>query len=122
MKRCWFGGGLLVLLLIAGLLVSREMGRFHLSLREELLQAAELTAEDREAAQSLANQAREKWESRRKFAAVLSDHAPMDQIQEHFTLLTPEAEEEDFREVCLRLAAQLEALGHGQLLTLENLF
>ena len=122
MKRCWFGGGLLVLLLITGLLVSREMGRFHLSLSESLLQAAELTGSDRDAAQSKADQAREHWESRRKFAAVLSDHAPMDDIQEHFSLLTPEAEEEDFREVCLRLASQLQVLGHGQLLTLENLF
>jgi hypothetical protein len=113
---------LLIFLLIAGLLVSREMGRFHLSLREELLAAASLTGEDREAAQTKADQARENWENRRKFAAVLSDHAPMDQIQEHFSLLTPEAEEEDFRETCLRLAAQLQALGHGQLLTLENLF
>lgn len=122
MKRCWFGGGLLLLLLIGGLLTGREMGGFHLQLSEQMELAAHLTEEDREAAQAQADQALAQWESRRKFTAVLTDHAPMDQIQENFNLLTPAAEAEDFREVCLRLSAQLEALGHGQLLTLENLF
>lgn len=122
MKRCWFGGGLLLLLLIAGLLIGRKAGSFHLELSEALLQAAALTDNDRDGAQAQVNQARRQWESRRKFTAVLTDHAPMDQIQENFSLLTPQAEAEDFREVCLRLASQLEALGHGQLLTLENLF
>jgi hypothetical protein len=122
MKRCWFGGGLLIFLLVAGLLVSREMARFHLELSEQMFLGAELTDEDRAAAQYMADQVRSKWEDRKKFAAVLTDHTPMEQIDEYFTLLTPEAEEEDFRETCLRLAAQLEALGHGQLLTLENPF
>ncbi len=122
MKRCWFGGLLLALLLTLGLITSRWMGRFSLSLSEDLRQTAELTGEDRAAAQEKANQSFEKWESRRKFAAVLADHAPMEEIQANFALLTPEAEAEDFRETCLALSSQLETLGHGQLLTLENLF
>lgn len=122
MKRCWFGAGLLALLLFGGFLTSRFLEDFTLSLREDMLLAADLTREDRPAAQREADQARRKWESRRKFAAVLADHEPMEQIEEHFALLTPEAEAEDFRETCLRLSAQLEALGQSQLLTLENLF
>jgi hypothetical protein len=46
----------------------------------------------------------------------------MELIDENFALLTRSAEEEDFRETCLRLSAQLKALGEGQMLTLENLF
>ena len=122
MKRCWFGGGLLLLLLMGGLLISREMGQFHLQLSQQMRTAAALTDADREAAQAQADQALAQWERRRKFTAVLTDHTPMDQIQENFSLLTPAAEAEDFREVCLRLASQLEALGQGQQLTLENLF
>lgn len=122
MKRCWFGGGLLILLLISGLLLSRFMGRFHRQLGETMVRAAEMTGENRESAQVAADRARGQWEDRRWLTAVLNDHAPMETIEEHFALLTPQAKEEDFREVCLRLAAQLKALGEGQLLTLENLF
>ena len=122
MKRCWFGGGLLVLLLLAGLLTSREMGRFCRELSQDMVRAAEAAGEDREEAQLLADRVRVRWERRRKFAAVLSDHAPMEEIEENFSLLTPEAEEEDFRETCLRLSSQMTALGEAQLLTLENLF
>ena len=110
MKRCWFGGGLLLLLLLTGLWSSRSMDRFCLSLSRDMARAAALTEEDRNAAQSLANAVHRQWESRRKLAAVLSAHAPMEQI------------EEDFRETCLRLSARLEALGTAQRLSLENLF
>lgn len=121
MKRCWFGGGLLILLLIAGFLTSRELEDFSQSLSEDMVLAAALTREDRAAAQEKVDKAREIWEDRKKFAAFVADHAPMEQIEEHFALLVPEAEADDFREVCLRLSKQLQALGHGQLLTLENL-
>ena len=121
MKRCWFGGGLLLLVLLAGILTSREMGNFCRELSENMSSAADIVGEDREEAQLLANRVRVRWEKRRKFAAVLSDHAPMEQIEENFCLLTPEAEEEDFQETCLRISAQLKALGEAQLFTLENL-
>lgn len=120
MKRCWFGAGLLLLLLIFGLLTARAMEQFHESLGEELLAAADLAETDPAAAELLAGQAREKWEKRRKFTALLADHAPMDQIREDFSAL--DSREADFREICLRLASQLDALGKGQQLSWENLF
>ena len=122
MKRCWFGGGLLVLLLLAGLWTSGKMGSFCSCLSQDMNRAADMAVEDREEAQLLADRVRVRWEKHRKYAAVLSDHAPMEEIEENFTLLTPEAEEEDFRETCLRLGSQMKALGEAQLLTLENLF
>ena len=122
MKRCWLGGALLLLLLLAGLWTSRKMDGFCQSLSRDMTRAAELTGENRAEAQVLADQVRRRWESRQKLAAVLVDHAPMEQIEENFRLLNRAAEEEDFRETCLRLSSQLEALGSGQTFSLENLF
>ena len=122
MRRCWLGGALLLLLLLAGLLTSRGFDRFCQSLSRDMSRAAELAGEDRDEALIIANQVRRRWERHRKLAAVLSDHAPMEQIGENLRLLTRTAEEEDFRETCLRLSAQLEALGSGQRFSLENLF
>ena len=122
MKRCWFGGAVLLLLLISGVILSKNMGAFHQELSENMSRAAELAGEDRTSAQELADQTQRTWERRRWLTAVLHDHDPMEMIEENFTLLTPTAEEEDFRETCLRLSAQLKALGEAQLLTLENLF
>lgn len=122
MKRCWFGGGVLLFLLAAGLLLSLYLGNFHRELGETMLRTAALAGENREQAQANSEAALKKWERRRFLSAVLSDHGPMEEIEEHFALLTPAAEEEDFRETCLRLSSQLKALGEGQMLTLENLF
>lgn len=122
MMRCWFGGGLLALLLIVSLLLSSWIGKEQLRLGDSMLRAAELTDTHREKAQETVDQVEKQWERRRWLTAVLSDHAPMEEIEENFQLLNPQAEEEDFREVCLRLAARLKALGEGQLPTLENLF
>ena len=122
MKRCWFGGGLLIFLLIAGLLMSRFMDRVHGQMVETMTQASVLTEEQRSEAQAAVDRARHQWEKHRWLTAVLNDHDPMESIEEQFCLLTPEAEEKDFRETCLRLAAQLKALGESQRLTLENLF
>ncbi len=122
MKRCWFGGALLVLILGAGLIASLSLGRFQRELARDLAQAAQITGADRDRAQILAEEAKEKWDSRRTLTAVLSDHEPMEEIEEHFSLLNPEAEAEDFRETCLRLSARLKALGEAQLPTWENLF
>ena len=122
MKRCWLGGALLLLLLLAGLWSSRGMEKFCQSLSRDMLRAAELAGEDREAALIIVNQVRQQWERRRKLAAVISDHGPMEQIEENLRLLTRAAEEENFRETCLRLSSQLEALGSGQRFSLENLF
>lgn len=122
MKRCWFGGGILVLLLAVGIFTGLYTGKFHQALSEDMIRAAALAGEDREKAQEAAEKVREKWERRAFVTAVLSDHAPMEAIEENFALLTPEAEEEDFRETCLRLSAQLKALGEAQMLSWENLF
>lgn len=122
MKRCWLGGALLLLLLLAGLWSSRRFDNFCQSLSRDMARAAELTGEDRAAAHVLVGRVQDRWKGRRKLAAILSDHAPMEQIEENFRLLARDAEEEDFRETCLRLSAQLEALGSGQRFSLENLF
>ena len=122
MKRCWFGCALLLLLLLTGLWSSRKMDHFCQSLSRDMTRAAALTGENRDDAQVLTDRVRARWNSRRKLAAAFADHAPMEDIDENFRLLNRAAEEEDFREVCLRLSSQLEALGKAQKFSLENLF
>ena len=120
MKRCWFGGGLLLFLLLSGLLMSRFISRFHLELGDTMVQAASLAGENRSEALAAVDRVREQWERLRWLTAVLSDHSPMEEIEEHLALLSPE--EEDFHELCLRLASQFTSIGENQRLTLENLF
>ena len=71
MKRCWFGGGLLVFLLISGLVLSKHMDAFHQDLSEQMTQSAALAGEDRTSAQKLADQTQKSWERRRWLTAVL---------------------------------------------------
>ena len=122
MKRCWFGGVLLLLVLISGMLLSRYMGDFHRDLSNQMTRSAQLAGENRSSAQALADDTRQRWEDRRWLMAIISDHSTMEEIEENFRLLTPEAEDSDFREICLRLSVRLKALGEGQMLSWENLF
>lgn len=117
MKRCWFGAAVLVLLLVLGLLLSLFTTRFWEDLGKDMARAAEQA--QAEAVES-AGQVHARWQKRRPLAAVLCDHAVLEAIEENFHILTPDAE--NYREICLRLAAQLHALAQAQKLTLENVF
>lgn len=111
MKRCWFGGAALALLLAVGLILSLSMARFWEGLGAEMA-AAEGPADG--------TAVYEKWQDRRTLAAVLCDHAQLEAIEENFRALT--GEPENAREICLRLSAQLISLAQSQRPTLENIF
>lgn len=88
MKRCWFGGALLILLLAAGLAVTISMARCHEPIARELDQAAQYALEsDWEQALRCADRAAQRWEAHRKFSAAFSDHAPMEEIDRLFAEL-----------------------------------
>ena len=122
MKRCWFGAGLLVFLLIAGLTVSIAMGNFQKELALEVAQCAEMALSDRAAAKEMLDQAKAKWQKLRPLAAGLADHDPMNEADALFALLVPQAEDADFRENARHLAEVLRHLGQSHLPTLENIF
>lgn len=117
MKRCWYGAAALVLLLVLGLLLSLFTARFWGNMSESLARAAEQP--QGEAVESAAR-VHARWQKWRPLAAVLCDHAALEAIEENFHILTPDAD--NYREICLRLAAQLRALAQSQRLTLENVF
>lgn len=113
MKRCRFGLGLLVLILVLGLISGTYLDRFCTSAGRELVLAARSPAPEEAVGRVL-----QRWEAHRFLAAVLWDHAALEAIEEEFRILRPEAE--DFGETCLRLAAKLQALGRSQKLSWEN--
>ena len=113
MKRCRFGLGLLILILVLGLISGTYLDNFCTSAGRELVLAARSPAPEEAVRQVL-----QRWETHRFLAAVLWDHASLEAIEEEFRILSPGAE--DFGENCLRLAAKLQALGRSQKLTWEN--
>lgn len=125
MKRCYVGAAVLLLLLGLGLLSSRWMDRFHTELSQNAEQAAEAAlAEDWETALSLTRRARKTWEARRDFAAILADHAPLEEVDTLFSLLEAGGIAGDpvaYAEVCTRLSGVLEALAEDQELSWANL-
>lgn len=116
MRRCWLGGGLLVLLLILGLLCSRWSVRFFTDAAQEITLAAEA---ETDRAREIIRQVQDRWQRRRGVHSALLDHAPMEEVDTLFALL--EEEDENFRENCIRLSRLLRQLADSQRLTLENL-
>lgn len=122
MKRCRFGAAALAALLILGLLSSRWMGRHCGSLARIALQAAEAAQqEDWDAANDQITLIRQRWETRRSFAAVLSDHAQLDAVDSLLAILGPGARRATFRDNALRLAQALAALKESQTFSWSNL-
>lgn len=123
MKRCWFGAAALAALLIFGVLSSRWMENHHGAVAAHIDRAADAAArEDWDTALAEAALARQRWAAGRGFAAVLADHAPMEEVDALLALLGPGAEPAAFRENCLRLSRALSALGGSQSLSWANLF
>jgi hypothetical protein len=125
-KRIWFGGALLGLLLILGILCAGFMEDSHLEQAQQLNRAADLAAAGNwNAAKTELSKAHESWDKRSTIIAGLSDHEPMDQIEGSFAQLKVFAQLEDaasFASSCRYLAKQLEALGKSHSLNLQNFF
>lgn len=120
MKRCWIGAGLLALFLILGLVCAFSLARFGEEMEEAVLQAAELGETDPAEAQALLGQTARKWERKRFWLTVLSDHKPIREADTLFALLQNPADPDSFRENVLRLALVLRDLGQAQLPRWEN--
>ena len=115
MKRCWIGAGILVLILVLGLISGAYLRNFCREASSELT----LAAEGKVPAQRIESVHR-RWERYQTLLAMLCDHSSLSAIREEFRILDPE--QENFREICLRLAKKLEALGDSQSLSWANVF
>lgn len=125
MKRFWLGLGLLLALLAVGFLLSGRISRSHLPLAQKLTRAAEAArVSDLSLANSLLEEARQDWERNRNFAAAVTDHSPMEQIESFFAAAeyySQTGDEAELAAACGRLAALTQALAESQMLSWWNL-
>lgn len=124
MKRCRFGLGLLIFLLIGSALVTRVMTQQHKEISRSLEHAA--AAADAKNWEEAARQfaaARKEWEDGWHFSAAFADHEPMEEIDGLFAQAEiylccrdPEA----LAAVCAQLSRMTEAVGEAHALNWRN--
>ena len=119
MTRCYFGAGLLAVLLVLCLgstgLFTRQQRRT-LALAEDALQAAE--AGEWETAGEKVLLARQHWDRTRRISAVLTDHSALEKAEEAFARGENSRDPQDYRLLC----QALQLLLREHRLTLENVF
>ena len=125
MKRCWFGLGLLIILLILSIAVTVYMESIYQPLSDTAAgAAAQALAGDWEGAVQLLRQTRHDWQRHWKSSAAFADHAPMENINALFAQLEVSAalrDEADFAALCAHLSAELDAMGEAHGFTWWNL-
>ena len=126
MKRSWIGAALLVVLLAAGLAVTRYMDRIHDPIARDLAAAGESAlAGDWDRAEVLCRGARQKWEATEVFRACFADHAPMEEVDACLAMADiylRRREQTAFAAACAETAKKAEAMGQAHSLVWENLF
>lgn len=114
MNRCYFGGVLLILLLIAGLLTTWAISRCQEPVARDLEQASEAALQEEwEQTGALIQNAEAQWQRCWRFSASLADHGPMESIDGLFAQLSSYLHSRDataVAAVCAELARQVEAI------------
>ena len=126
MKRCWFGLGLLTILLIGTALITWHMDKAHQPMVEATVEAGQRAIQnDWGNAEALINQARVQWKRNWGINAAFADHEPMEEINGLFAQLDIYCQLCDsvgFAAVCGRLSQSLEAMGDAHSFTWWNVF
>ena len=119
MKRCWFGVGLLAVLLVASLSVTWGMGKIHRPIAADLNQAAECAKlGDWVNAESFSRRAEAAWEKWEHFRACFADHTPTEEVGAELAAMAQSRQEREtgeFAASCSRAAKMVQAVGdaHG---------
>lgn len=115
MKRCWFGLGLLVVLLGVSLAVSWGMDAVHRPIAGELRRAAICAqAEASEQAQAEFRKAQRDWERWAHFRGCFADHTPTEAVDQELAAARwagALAQWPEFAAACARAAKMVEAIG-----------
>lgn len=118
MKRTYIGFALLVILLAAGITVSCGFSRIHRDLGALFAKTAACAVEeDWSQAHSLLQQACEKWQCWRDLTAAISDHAPLEEMEQalaRLEILLPLHCPEEFAADCMALSRMAMAMSHSQ--------
>ena len=126
MTRFWLGVGILVSLLFSGLVLGVQMTGLNEDLSQQLSQAAGKALEENwEEAAGLSKQAFRQWKKHRRFAASLTDHEPLEEMDRMFDQLQIyEARRmtTEYAALCKLLSRQTEAMGEEHRLTWWNFF
>ncbi len=115
MKRCWFGLGLLVVLLGVSLAVSWGMDAVHRPISEQLGQAAaDVQGGNPERAQAEFRKAQTDWEKWAHFRGCFADHTPTEAVDQELAATRwagALAQWPEFAAACARAAKMVEAIG-----------
>lgn len=126
MKRCWFGAGLLIVLLAASFAVTWGMGEIHKPIAKDLNQAAECAdLGDWTNAEVFSRRAEENWEKWAHFRACFADHTPTEEIDAELAAMAQsrqERETAEFAAACARAAKMVKAVGEAHALNWWNIF
>ena len=116
---------LLAVLLLAGLLVSWDMGRTHTDISGHLNDAAWFALSGNwSGAREAAAAAEHSWESHRNLSSLLADHTPMEEIDALFAEMNIRSAARnagDFAACCGCLSRKVEAMGEAHRLSWQNL-
>lgn len=125
MKRCWFGAGLLIVLLAASLSVTWGMDKIHEPIAADLNQAAECAKlGDWRNAENFSRRAEESWNKWEHFRACFADHTPTEEVGAELAAMDTarqERETTDFAASCARAAKMVQAVGDAHALCWWNL-
>jgi hypothetical protein len=117
-KRTYIGFALLVILLAVGIAVSCGFSRAHHDLSALLSQAAvSAVAEDWPQAQAFLQEAASVWQRCRNVTAAISDHAPLEEMEQllaRLETLLPLHCPEEFAADCIALSRMAEAMASSQ--------
>ena len=124
MNRFWIGSALLAVLLVLGLWVSSRMDRTLLPLAEILEEASQAAlAGDVDKSLTLAQTAKNQWDTAWQRTAVFSDHTPMDEIDGIFAQLSSyRTDAAHLSADCAQLATLLRAVAEAHSPTWWNVF
>ncbi len=117
MKRSWIGFALLAVMLMGGILVTRQMGKIHEPIEAQLQQASRLALDSNwEEAEALFRKAEEGWKNREHYRSCFADHNPVEEIDATFEMLKvfcSTRERIGFAGGCRELARKVAAVGEA---------
>lgn len=118
MKRLWIGVVVLLILLVAGIVLTVSFSAMHTPLADTLSQAAnhayngELTA-----ATTAIKDAQSQWEACRRFSAAVLDHRLLEEMEELFAQLEFTDNPYTLATLCARLSSRAAEMAESQAIT-----